>query len=132
MEVSTKAIQSFVERLQRDVGGAEPTALIGVFDLEAKRWIVEGGDETEPDDFGDEGWVARIHGSELLLEDFEDVLLLLANFAQDAVMDEIGRSWPDIEFKGRMVHVDLERHDGEVWWAYKGQGVRAVGSLTDT
>ena len=123
------SIRAFVTRLQRDVGSVEPTAVIGVFDLATRRWIVESADTTPPEDFGDEGWVARIHRNELLVEELDELPIDVANFAQDLVMDETGRSWPDVERDGRSVHLEPEEWGGDVWWAYRGDRVWAVGAL---
>lgn len=129
MNASTDTIRSFVERLQRDVSAAEPTAVIGIYDLAAGQWIVQPDRPAAPEDYGDEGWVARIHGSELLIDPDNDALTMLADFAQDVVIDETGKSWPDVDHGGQVVHLDPAVVDGEVRWAHRSGIIREIGSL---
>ncbi len=129
MSVPADTIRSFVERLQRDVAAAEPTAIIGVYDLAAGQWIVQPDRPAAPEDFGDEGWVARIQGSDTQIDPESDVLTMLADFAHDAVIDETGKSWPDIDHGGQTVHLDPAVVDGEVRWAHRSGVVCEIGAL---
>ncbi|GAB3742102.1 hypothetical protein [Microlunatus parietis] len=129
-------LREFVERLQRDIAGADPAAVIGIYDLGSESWIIEPSpDRPEPpEDFGPDGLVGRIYGSDFLLsgDDPAEFLAHLADRVQDDVIDELGRSWPDVEHDGRTVHLEPVVQHGVAAWGYRGQPVRAIGELNAT
>lgn len=127
--IATDTIRSFVERLERDAAKADQSARLGVFDLAAGRWIVEP-DRTDPPerDFGNQGWVVRIRQSDTLV-DRADLLVELAGLVQDAVIDETGRSWPDVDRGGRTAHLQPFEVHGDIYWTHKGELVCPVGEL---
>jgi hypothetical protein len=58
-----------------------------------------------------------------------DGLAFIVDRVQDDVIDELGRSWPDVEHGGRTVHLEPIVHDGVVAWGHNGERVRAIGEL---
>lgn len=130
--MQAEVIRAFVERLQRDVARVEPTAAIGVWDLKARQWIVR---PPEPEDYDegyeDEGWIVQIHRSGQMIDIDSNVLLELAEYAQDVVIDETGKSWPDVVHEGQIVHLEPAEFGGEVRWAHRDGAVHEVGALPD-
>lgn len=126
-------VKEFAARLQRDVSGGDPAAVIGVYDLESAQWIVPADRDVPPDGFSGPGLVARIKGSDHVIEETGQAALLeLANFAQDLVIDETGKSWPDVEHGGRIVHLEPMVHQGAVAWGHRNEPVCAIGEVGAT
>ena len=123
-------VEEFVAGLQRDMTAADASLVLGIYDLDSERWLVRPDRDEDPDGFTGPGLVARIKGSDHAIEETGlTALLELANFAQDLVIDETGKSWPDVHHRGRLVHLDPVAHDEDVYWATKGEIVCVVGDL---
>ncbi|MFC7620480.1 hypothetical protein [Microlunatus sp. GCM10028923] len=127
-------LREFVERLQRDVAGVDPAAIIGIYDLEVEGWVVEPSpDRLEPpEDFGPTGMVGRIYGSDFLMlsgDEPPDGLAWLADRVQDDVMGHLMQSWPDVDQGGRTMHLEPIVHHGLVVWGHRSEPVCAIGEL---
>lgn len=135
-EVAVNNVEMLVQRLDADLAATALHLDLGVFDLTHHRWIA-GSAAQVPEDFGDEGFVVALAGSQRLLPPQDDGgvdLVGIVEDVQDWAMDQLGHGWPEL--------IDRDRHfvglftpeydrDGHVVWA-TGTCHVSVGQLSTT
>ena len=105
--------------------------------LKSRSWIhrAKGVASEPPDDFGAEGYVAVLLGSQRRIAEVGGAysaqsMVQVLSFLQDCVIDEVGYGRPEYHADGRYVALLAPSAVADaVWWSLDGESICPVGAL---
>ncbi len=124
-------------RIDADLRTAGLSGRFALFSLRGRSFVYgESGGLESPDDFGDQGYVLTAFGTQLLLDEEEDVEVMaveLSSALQDLVIDQLGRGWPEQQpAEGLGCILTPAVVDRRAFWTLQGRPLVVLGELTST
>lgn len=133
----TTSIVDVCQRVDADLTTAGLSGRFALFSLRTQSFVYgDGSDREVPTDFGDHGYVLAAFGTQLLLDErdnVEQMAVELSSALQDLVIDQLGTGWPErTAAEGPRGILTPAMVDRRACWTVRGQPVAPLGELTST
>jgi len=133
----TTSLVDVCQRVDADLTTAGLSGRFALFSLQTQSFVYGVSSEGDvPTDFGDHGYVLVAFGTQLLLDDKDDVEQMaveLSSALQDLVIDQLGTGWPErIAAEGLTGILTPAMVNRQACWTVRGQPVAALGELPST
>lgn len=133
----TTSLVDVCQRVDADLTTAGLSGQFALFSLQTQSFVYGGSSERGvPTDFGDHGYVLTAFGTQLLLDDennVEQMAVGISSALQDLVIDQPGTGWPEQKaaegLRGILTPAMVNR---QACWTVRGQPVATLGELTST